>query len=131
MKKQLRKRFEFAGDVPVDLYLKRLNSLTPEQLLDLKLRTESKKRNIDLTQKIYWGVIGSLTVGLLSTLIFSSRSVSQTYPYKLDNLIGNAILLVLGYLIMAITIQILIQHSHNNIYNHLELIKKIIHEKEL
>ena len=48
-----------------------------------------------------------------------------------DNLIGNAILLVLGYLIMAITIQILIQHSHNNIYNHLELIKKIIHEKEL
>ena len=76
-------------------------------------------------------MITSLTVGLLSTLIFSIRSISQTYPSKLDSLIGNAILLVLGYLIMAITIQVFIQHSHNTIYNHLELIQKTIQEKGL
>lgn len=44
MKEQFRKHFEFAGDVPLDLYRKRLDSLTSDQLLELKLKTESKKK---------------------------------------------------------------------------------------
>lgn len=125
-----KKKFTFSGKVPLNIYNAGLSNLkTDDELVELKLQIESKKRNIELTQKIYWGIIGTLTVGIISSFLFSLRTVAKNYPSKLYVLIGSAIAFFISYVILIIVIQVVIQNAHNTVCTHLELVKRRMKEK--
>lgn len=127
--KQLKNNLRFLGNVPVkifnsylDDYYAKENDLTP-----IKLKFESRKRNIDLIQKIYWWIVTTLTVGIIASGIISLRKFATSQHSKeLSNMIGNWSIIIVAYLILLVVIEIIIQSEKNTIYNQLTLINKKI-----
>ena len=127
--KKLKNNLRFLGNVPVkifnsylDDYYAKENDLTP-----IKLKFESKKRNIDLIQKIYWWIVTTLTVGIIASGIISLRKFATSQHTKdLPSMIGTLLIILVAYLILLAIIEIIIQSEKNIIYNHLTLINKKI-----
>lgn len=123
----LKNKLKNSGNVPnqvFKMYLSQYESV--DQLTPLLLKFESKKRNIDLIQKIYWWILTTLTVGIIASGIISLRTLVSQYNDTFSNIIGTWIAFIISYLGLMITIEIVIQSKKNSIYNNLKLIQKHI-----
>ncbi|WP_262333496.1 MULTISPECIES: hypothetical protein [Lactobacillus] len=123
----LKNKLKNSGNVPnqvFKMYLSQYESV--DQLTPLLLKFESKKRNIDLIQKIYWWILTTLTVGIIASGIISLRTLGSQYNDTFSNIIGTWIAFIISYLGLMITIEIVIQSKKNSIYNNLKLIQKHI-----
>ncbi|MEY8737688.1 hypothetical protein AB9M75_10775 [Lactobacillus sp. AN1001] len=61
------------GNPPLNIYRSALEKLDLSDLENLQLKTQSKKDNILLIKKIYFGVISTLTVIFISTGLISLK----------------------------------------------------------
>ncbi|MCZ3933512.1 hypothetical protein RON44_09150 [Lactobacillus gasseri] len=123
----LKNRLQNSGNVPNQVFNYYLDQYTSiEQITPLLLSFESKKRNIDLIQKIYWWILTTLTFGIIASGIFSLRALDSDYNKMLSNVLESWIIFIISYLILMIIIEIIIQSKKNVIYNNLELINKRI-----
>lgn len=123
----LKNKLKNSGNVPnqvFKMYLSQYESV--DQLTPLLLKFESKKRNIDLIQKIYWWILTTLTVVIIASGIISLRTLGSQYNDTFSNIIGTWIAFIISYLGLMITIEIVIQSKKNSIYNNLKLIQKHI-----
>ncbi len=127
--KKLKNNLRFIGNVPVKIFNDYLDDYYHEEkdLTPIQLKFESKKRNIDLIQKIYWWIVAPLTVGVFVSGILSLRKIyTFQYDTKFSSMIGNWLIIFVAYLILLAVIEIIIQSEKNMIYDHLTLINKKI-----
>ena len=102
----LKNKLKNSGNVPnqvFKMYLSQYESV--DQLTPLLLKFESKKRNIDLIQKIYWWILTTLTVGIIASGIISLRTLGSQYNDTFSNIIGTWIAFIISYLGLMITIE--------------------------
>lgn len=127
--KRLKNNLRFLGNVPVKIFNSYLDDYYHKEkdLTPIKLKFESKKRNIDLIQKIYLWIGTTLTVGVVASGILSLRKFATSQHSKdLPSMIGTWLIILVAYLILLVIIEIIIQSEKNIIYNHLTLINKKI-----
>lgn len=123
-KKKLNNYLEFSGNVPLKTFKSNLNRITDnDKLLELELKFESKKRNIDLIQKIYWWILTVLSAGIVVSGIYSLRLLSENFGSFFPKIIGNWFIFLIAYFVLMVVIEIVIQTEKNTIYTHLSLIK--------
>lgn len=118
-----RNRLKNTGNVPNTVFNDYLDQYTSvKQITPLLLSFKSKKRNIDLIQKIYWWILTTLTVGIIASGIISLRTLNLYYNAIFSTLFGNWVIFILVYLLLMGTIEMIIQFKKNSIYNNLQLI---------
>lgn len=123
--KRWKKRQIFYGNSPAYIYREALRNLTMNELDNLQAKMEFKKNNILLTEKIFYWVISTLTIGLISSGIITMKN----YTGDIDELLRGFWVLLVSYLILVITLIITVQSTKNTIILHKRLIDEEISQK--
>lgn len=130
-KKYMGKRFDrwaksqvFFGNPPLELFQKKIMQLSANDLLKLRLKLESQKRNIESIEKGLLYIGATINAAFFMSCLFIMRDIFTSK--NVNNYLGLVVYALIGYLILVIIIMSIIQTGKNMIYNKLFLVRETI-----
>lgn len=130
-KKYMGKRFDrwakrsvFFGNPPLELFQKKIMQLSANDLLKLRLKLESQKRNIESIEKGLLYIGATINAAFFMSCLFIMRDIFTSK--NVNNYLELVVYALIGYLILVIIIMRIIQTGKNMTDNKLFLVKETI-----
>lgn len=114
----------FFGNSPLELFQKKIMQLSANDLLKLRLKLESQKRNIESIEKGLLYIGATINAAFFMSCLFIMRDIFTSK--NVNNYLGLVVYALIGYLILVIIIMSIIQTGKNMIYNKLFLVRETI-----
>ena len=114
----------FFGNQPLELFQKKIMQLSANDLLKLRLKLESQKRNIESIEKGLLYIGATINAAFFMSCLFIMRDIFTSK--NVNNYLELVVYALIGYLILVIIIMSIIQTGKNITDNKLFLVKETI-----